>query len=57
MKTHTFAWRWQGAILAYTLDGKPFWALINPRIWDKYVTESPEGSIEITKEELLSYDE
>jgi hypothetical protein len=56
MEKHKFTWRWVGAWLEYKLDGKPFFALINPVIWDRYVTEASSGEIELTEEELFGDD-
>jgi hypothetical protein len=52
MKKHKFTWEWFNGWPKYTLDGKPFWALINPRIWAR-VTDAHRGEIEITEDELL----
>jgi hypothetical protein len=52
MTKHKFTWRWVNAWPKYKLDGKPFFALINPAIWDR-VTESRSGEIEVTEEELF----
>jgi hypothetical protein len=55
MKKVIFAWQWVGTWPEYTLDGEPFWALINPRIWDRHVSSNKSGSIEITMDELFEY--
>jgi hypothetical protein len=52
MTKHKFSWVWVNAWPEYKLDGKPFFALINPAIWDR-VTESRSGDIEVTEEELF----
>jgi hypothetical protein len=56
MEKHKFTCRWVGAWPEYKLDGKPFFALINPAIWDRYVTEASSGEIELTEEELFGDD-
>jgi hypothetical protein len=53
MTKHKLSWRWVNAWPKYQLDGKEFFALINPVIWDRYVTESRSGEIEITEKELF----
>jgi hypothetical protein len=53
MKKHKFSWIWVNAWPEYKLDGKPFFSLINPAIWDR-VTESRSGEIEVTEEELFA---
>lgn len=50
-----FAWSWVDAWPEYTLNGEPFWSLINPAIWDRYVTVQATGSIEVTMAELCGY--
>lgn len=52
MQKVIFSWSWVDAWPEYQLDGKPFWALINPAIWER-VTESRSGEIEVTTDELL----
>jgi hypothetical protein len=52
MKKHKFSWVWANAWPEYKLAGEPFFALINPSIWDQ-VTESRSGEIEVTKKELF----
>ena len=55
MQKVIFSWSWVDAWPEYQLDGKPFWALINPVIWERYVAEYKSGSIEITMDYLLDY--
>lgn len=52
MQKHKFSWVWVNAWPKYQLDGKEFFALINPAIWER-VTESRSGEIEITENELF----